>query len=80
MTPPKAERPFQGGGCSRYDRPLTNPETISAERAPLDRADLLDPDVASTIDRLWSNESAFVDKLQLLDAVHEQAEHRRQAS
>jgi hypothetical protein len=74
MTPPKAEKPFQGGGYSYYDRPLTTPETISAERAPMDRVDLLDPDVTATVDRFWRDEQSF------LDTLHQQVVQERQAS
>lgn len=73
MTPPKAERPFQGGGYSRYDRPLTTPETIAAERLPLDRVDLLDPDLTAQVERMWGDERSFLDTLEAQVAARKQA-------
>jgi len=74
MTLPKAEKPFQGAECSYFDRPLTTPETITAERMPMARVELLDPDLTSTVEELWGTEQAFLDTLQ------QQVGQKRQAS
>jgi hypothetical protein len=70
MTLQKAEKPFQGAR-SYFDRPLTTPETICAERLPMERMDLLDPNLTSRVEALWEGEDEAI-----LRIVHNEAETR----
>ena len=64
MTPAKAERPDQGGGYSRFDRPVSTPDTVGAAATQhVLRAEIYDTHVHG-LKHFWDSENNFLTRLQ----------------